>query len=662
MNDTDTPVGTFAVAGNPNSGKTTLFNRLTGLRQKVANYPGVTVEKKVGLCQAENRILELVDLPGTYSLSPRSEEERIAAEVVSGLHPDLPPIQGVLCVVDATNLERSLYLALQVLDSGVPAVVVLNMMDELAQRGGRLDVAGLSKLLAVPVFPVSALKGEGIGTLLSYLGQCPLRSRAGSAPRTGETLAASPSGGLCGDCHGCDHGKGPAPELTASAFSWSGGVAEAAKRQARAGRIHRQVLKSPVEPHSLTDRVDRFVLHPLWGPLLFLLVVLLVFQSIFTWAQPAMDGMDAMVSWLGTRLGNLCPPGLFRSFLVDGVVAGVGSVVVFLPQILILFFFIALLEHTGYMARSAMVMDRLMLKIGLQGKSFLPLISSYACAVPGIMATRTIEDRRDRIATIFIVPFMTCSARLPVYALLIGAFVPDLSLAGGWMGLRALVLLGLYGLGFLGALGTAWLLKSSLLKSGRTPFVMELPPYRLPSIRTILILMWDRARIFLKRAGTVILSVSIVLWFLASFPRPDAQKDIRRSFAGRVGVLVEPVIRPLGFDWRIGVGLLSAQAAREVMVSTLSTVYHVGGDGVDWAKGAAPERLRATLGRALSPLAAVSLMVYFVFAMQCTSTLAVARRETGGWKWPALMFTYMTALAYLASLAVFQLGRLAGWG
>ncbi|MGH7739590.1 MAG: ferrous iron transport protein B [bacterium] len=660
MNDVQSMPGVFAVAGNPNSGKTTLFNRLTGLRQKVGNYPGVTVEKKTGFVRSGDHFLELVDLPGTYSLSPRSEEERVAAEVVSGSRPDLPPLRAVLCVVDATNLERSLYLTLQVLEAKVPVVVVLNMMDELAARGGQVNVNKLSKLLGVPVFPISALKGDGLDDLKAHLEKL-------SRGIDGKTLyplterKPEKAGVLCGGCHGCGTSQCASVPVDSPDILADVNVPEAARRQARAGRIHRQVSEAPVKAHPLTNRIDRVVLHPVWGPLIFVLVVLLVFQSIFTWAQPAMDGMDQGVAWLGSLLANALPVGMFRSFLVDGVVEGVGAVLVFLPQILILFFFIAVLEHTGYMARAAMVMDRLMSSIGLQGKSFLPLISSYACAVPGIMATRTIENRRDRIATLFIAPFMTCSARLPVYILLIGAFVPDLPVVGKWIGLRTLTLLGLYVLGFLGALGTAALLKSTILRSGRVPFVMEVPPYRVPSVKTILILMWDRSLIFLKRAGTTILAVSVLMWFLVSFPRPDAQQDIRQSYAGRLGVMVEPVVKPLGFDWRIGVGLLSAQAAREVIISTLSTVYHVAKDkGTEGPEATAS--LTTTLQKDMTPLTAISLMVYFVFAMQCASTLAVVKRETGRWRWPFAMFTYMTALAYVSSLCVFQFGRWAGWG
>ncbi|MBN8218472.1 MAG: ferrous iron transport protein B, partial [Spirochaetes bacterium] len=432
-------------------------------------------------------------------------------------------------------------------------------------------------------------------------------------------------------------------------------VARSTARQNQAGRIHASVTKSRVNTHSLTDRLDRFVLHPVAGPLLFLAVVLVVFQSIFSGAKPAMDGLEWLFTGFGHLLQSWLPDNLLRSFLIDGVVSGVGAVVVFLPQILVLFFFIALLEHTGYMARAAMVMDRVMSGVGLQGKSFLPLVSSFACAVPGIMATRTIENRRDRIATLFIAPFMTCSARLPVYALLIGAFVPDRYFFHGLLGWKALTLLGLYFAGFAAAMATAALLKTTILKSDRMPFVMEVPPYRAPAIKTILLLMWDRSRMFLRRAGTIILGVNLLLWFLVSFPQPEAKASIRDSYAGKVGVYIEPAIKPLGFDWKIGVGLLSAQAAREVIVSTLATIYHV--EESDHSQG-----LRAVLQKEMTPLIALSLMIFFAFSLQCTSTLAVIRRETGHWGWPVLIFVYMNLLAYLSSLAVFQAGRALGFG
>jgi ferrous iron transport protein B len=611
----------LAVAGNPNSGKTTLFNRLTGLRQKVANYAGVTVERKSGTYLHGSMEVELIDLPGTYSLSPRSEEERVAAEVILGIHEGVPPVDGVLCVVDSTCLEKSLYLVMQIIETGMPVVVLLNMADELEMRGARIDTVQLAKLLDVPVLLMSAAKGTGLDEVKS----------------------------LIDEWHWTPRRHRPAQQLPVVPTA-----AQIVTRRHEVKRIAQAALKKDPRPHPWTDRIDRVVMHKLWGPLIFAVIVLVVFQSIFSWAQPGMDAIDAAVTAIGSFVRQRLPAGIFRSFLTDGVIAGVGSILVFLPQILIVFFFIGILEHSGYLARAALVMDRFMNRMGLQGKSFLPLVSSYACAVPGIMATRTIENKRDRLATILVAPFMTCSARLPVYTFLIAAFIPDRSVAGP-LGLRALTLLGLYAAGFAAAMLTAWALKSSILKSDKTPFFLEIPPYRRPLAKTIFLFMWDRAKIFLRRAGTTILFTTIILWALASFPRVDGKADLENSFAGRIGKVIEPVIQPLGFNWKIGVGLLSAQAAREVMVSSLATIYHVETEGDDTTQ------LQEAVKADLTPLAAVALMVFFAFAMQCMSTLAVARRETGGWKIPILMFVYMNAVAYAAALVVFQGGRALGF-
>jgi ferrous iron transport protein B len=610
----------LALAGNPNSGKTTLFNQLTGLRQKVANYAGVTVERKSGLYASGQRDIELIDLPGTYALSPRTEEERVASEVILGINKDVPRAQGLLCVVDSTCLEKSLYLALQIIETGIPTAVLLNFSDELALRGARIDVQMLSRLLEVPVVALSASRNEGLTEVRSLI--------------DGWDWKPLPNA----------HGQLPIVPT----------AAEITTRRLRAKQIARSVLRNPVGPHPWSDKIDNVVMHQAFGPLIFGAVVLAVFQAIFKGAQPLMNLIDDLFSQMGRFVHDVFPAGAFASFLADGVIAGVGSVIVFLPQILIVFFFIAILEHSGYLARAALVMDRFMSRVGLQGKSFLPLISSYACAVPGIMATRTIENRRDRLATILVAPFMTCSARLPVYAFLIAAFVPDRPLLGHVLGLRAATLLLLYALGFGAAMVTAWLLKSSILRSDRTPFFLEIPPYRLPLVKTIFLFMWDRAKVFLQRAGTIILSASIILWFLASFPRTNGEVVVENSFAGRIGKWMEPAIEPLGFNWKIGVGLLSAQAAREVMVSSLATIYNVESE-------TNTTDLQKAVRSDLTPLGAISLMIFFVFAMQCTSTLAVTRRETGSWKIPAAMFLYMNLWAYAAAFAVFQAGRALGF-
>lgn len=612
-----------AVAGNPNSGKTTLFNRLTGMRQKTANYPGVTVEKKLGRAHlGEGVEIALLDLPGTYALSPRSEEERVAAEVVLGVRPDVPELHGVLCVADASALEKSLPLALQVRQAGVRFALVLTMTDEMAARGGKIDAVKLSRKLGAPVVLVSSVTGEGLEALRELL-------------RSWARLPPSPR-----------PGRKPAPPS----------FREVLRLREQAALLAASSLARRPGRHVLTERIDAVLMHPVVGPLAFLAVMVTVFQSVFTWAVPLMDVVEAGVVRLGGMLSGILPAGLLRSFVVDGLVAGVGSVVVFLPQILILFLFIGFLEQSGYLARAAVVMDRFMRSMGLQGRSFLPLLSSYACAVPGILATRTIENRKDRLATIFVVPFMTCSARLPVYTLLIAAFVPDRPLFGPLLGLRAAVMIGLYALGLAAAVGTAWLLKSSILKADKTPFLMEIPPYRMPSLRTVALLLGDRALVFLRRAGTVILAVTVALWFLASFPRTESGNQIRESYAGALGRLVEPVIKPLGFDWKVGVGLVTSLAAREVIVATLATLYQVeeGEAGIE-------EGLRETLRRDWTPLSAIALMVFFVFALQCMSTVAVVRRETGGWKWPAAQFAYMLFLAYSASFLVVQVGRFLGF-
>lgn len=615
-----TKTRTLAIVGNPNCGKTTLFNVLTGLRQKVGNYPGVTVERKEGIFLHAGESTCLVDLPGIYSLSPQSEEQRIACEALAGSHKDFPALDGVIVVIDSTSFEKSLYLTLQIIETGFPAVVVLNMQDELALRGGSIDSARLSSLLKVPVLSISAVQGTGLEELKRIISEWP-ELKEGSTTRS----------------------IVPLPILE-----------EAVRRRKEAKRITQTVLKHALKPHPWSDRIDRYVMHKVWGPLIFVLIVATVFQSIFSWAEPLMNGVDAIFSSLATMVRQSTWAGALAPFLADGVIAGVGSVLVFLPQILIVFAFIAVLENTGYLARAALVMDKLMRKMGLQGKSFLPLISSYACAIPGIMATRTIESKRDRLATLFVAPFMTCSARLPVYALLISAFVPDRPILGNFFGWRAMTLLGLYLVGFMAAMLTALVLKSSILRSEPLPFVLEIPPYRWPQWRSVYLLLWERSKSFLEQAGTIILFVSVLMWFLVSFPKTNGEADVQNSYAGRLGHLIEPAIKPLGFDWKIGVGLISAQAAREVMVSTLATIERVDADDNN------PAPLREALQKDMTPLKAFSLMIFFALAMQCTSTLAVVKRETGSWKIPTYMFLYMNAVAYLASLAVYQGGKLFG--
>ena len=590
-----------AVIGPPNSGKTTLFNRLTGLRQKVANFPGVTVEQHTGVVElSDGRALQLIDLPGVYSLSPRSEDEQIAHDVLTGQRTDTPRPEAVLLVLDSTNLGRHLMLAAPILALGLPTLVILNMADDLRNRGGKLDLAALSKELGAPVALISARAGDGVDQVFDFL--------AGVMPK-------------------------PAPrELPV--------LQDVPKCRAWAGRVSGQAAYRAPIPPKWTRRLDSVFLHPIAGPLVFLVVVIAVFQTIFSIADPSKDAVDWLIGKSGNWIASALPDGLLKSLLVDGVWKGVGSVIVFLPQVLLLFLFIGILEDSGYLARAALIADRTMAKFGLQGKSFIPLLSAYACAVPAIMSTRTIENKRDRFATILIAPFMTCSARLPVYSLIIAAFIPGKQILGRFLSQRTAAMLGLYIMGFLAAVVTAKVLKSSILKSGRTPFLLEMPSYRWPTLNSLGLRLLDRSKVFLRRAGTIILLVTVILWISMNLPyshgKPPAPES---SLAGTIGRTFEPAIKPLGFNWKIGIGLITALAARETIIATLGTIY-----GMD------PESdklgLQTAIHHDLTPGGAFALLVFFAFAMQCISTIAVVRRETGGWKWPLLQFTYMSVLAY----------------
>ena len=613
-NETRSPL--IALIGPPNSGKTTLFNRLTGLRQKVANYPGVTVEKYVGQVQCDSeRNVELVDLPGVHGFSARTLDERVTRDVLEGQVEDLPAPDAVVLIVDCTRLESQLMLVEPVLKLEIPTLLVLNMWDELEERGGSLNELELADLLGVEVVKSNARVGLGVERVKEFLSQVEVRESGLPLPE--QVLSNVPRGV-------------PLPMI--DAFT--------ARRRHLDKVVDRASFVSP-GPAQSTNALDSVFLHRIWGPLVFLAVVVIVFQSIFTWAVPLMDGVDLLITASGEWLASRLSDGWFRSLVIDGVWAGVGSVVIFLPQILILFLFLGILEDSGYMARAAVIADRVMYKVGLQGRAFLPLLSGYACAIPAILAARTVEDERDRLATIFITPFMTCSARLPVYALLIAAFIPEGRLLGPFLGYRAAVLLGLYGLGIAAAVVTAFLLKRTLLRAQPGSFVMDLPSYRLPSARSIGLRLLDRSKIFLRRAGSIIFAVAIVLWVLTQLPRTDAGPPlIEDSALGRIGQVIEPTIEPLGFDWRIGVGLVTSLAAREVIVGTLGTIYGVE-DATDDSI-----TLQETLRRDLTLPAAIGLLVFFAFALQCMSTVAVMRRETGGWKWPILQFSYMLFLAY----------------
>ncbi len=603
---------TVALVGPPNAGKSTLFNALTGLRQKVANFPGVTVEHHTGITRLPNGVeVELIDLPGVYSLDPRTEDERITRDALLGEVEGIRKPDAILLILDSTNLGRHLMLAAPVLATGTPTIVVLNMADDLASRGGSVDTEKLASQLGVPVLLVSAARGEGVDTVRNFL--------------AGQFAVPKPV-------------ELPVLQDVPRCRQWSAKVGTHAEYR-------------PPAPPIWTRRLDGLFLHPIAGPLVFMALVVIVFQVMFTGAEPLMNGVEAMIASSGAWLATHLPDAWWRDLLIEGVWGGVGSVVVFLPQILLLFLFIGILEDSGYLARAALIADRTMAKVGLQGKSFIPLLSAYACAVPAIMATRTIENKRDRIATILIAPFMTCSARLPVYTLIIAAFLPEKPLLGPFLGTRAAAMLGLYLLGFLAAVATARALKSSILKSDRTPFLLEMPPYRWPTPRGIGLRLFDRALAFLKRAGTVILTVAVLLWVLAHLPLKDGKPPaIEDSVAGTVGRTVEPLIQPLGFNWKIGIGLITSLAAREVIVGTLGTIYGIEGEASEDSVG-----LQQALQKDLTLGGAVALLVFFAFAMQCMSTLAVVRRETGGWKWPILQFSYMSFLAYAGAAIAYWL-------
>ena len=605
---------TVVLIGPPNSGKSTLFNRLTGLRQKVANFPGVTVEQRMGLMAGVGRPdLTLIDLPGIYSLDPYSEDARVSIDVLRGRMVGTPKPDAVLLVMDSLHLPRQLMLAAPVLALGLPTLVLLNMSDLMESRGGKIDVLKLARELGAPVAQISAVKGTGLDAVPLFLHQH--ADRAAAKPLTLPVVGNA-----------------------ASAHSWAAQVSR------------RTGYRAPLSIEG-TRKIDNVLLHRIWGPLLFLAVVVGVFEVVFSIGQPLSDGFGYILAYLGNTVRPLLPEGWIQSLLLDGAWKGISSVLVFLPQILLLFLFIGVLEDSGYLSRAALIADRVMRTIGLNGKAFIPLLSAYACAVPAIMATRTIENKRDRLATILVTPFMTCSARLPVYMLLIAAFIPNIFYLHGFLGLRTIVMLGLYLAGFVAAMTTARLLNSSILRASDAPFILELPQYRMPTLRSLALRLVDRARIFLRQAGTIILCVTLALWVLAHLPVIQAAggaisaPQLADSLIGRLGHFIEPAIAPLGFNWKIGIGLLSSVLAREVMVSTMGTLY-----GAD--PGTQALSLQTALHHDMTLGGALALMIFFAFAMQCTSTMAVVKRETNSWKWPAVQFLYMLTLAWLAAFAV----------
>jgi len=738
---------TVALIGNPNTGKTTLFNALAGVRQRVGNYPGVTVEKKVGFTTHGGQRFRLIDLPGTYSLAPRSLDEMVTVDVLLGRRPDEPSPDVVLCIVDASNLERNLYLVSQALELGRPTVLALNMTDIAEQRGLKIDTSRMARRLGIRVVELQAHRRRGIAELKAALASAakdPPREAVSPLPPLFQQEVQRLSSELSGrqtSAAGGENGDAALPRylierllldtsgyLQKSLFQ-HGDRAPGDQLQAARRRLEKEGLTIPgvealeryrwvaemldgvasrpkrrLRTHS--DRIDRVLTHRVAGTLIFVVLMTVVFQSVFQWAVPAMDMIDVGVGAAADFVKVQMPAGTLRSLLVDGVMAGVGGVIVFLPQIFILFFFIAVLEDCGYMARAAYLMDKLMSRVGLSGKSFIPLLSSFACAVPGIMAARVIENRRDRLTTILVAPLMTCSARLPVYTVLIAAFIPQRSVLGGIVGLQGVTLATLYLLGIVTAVVVALVLKRTIFRGATPPFVMELPSYKWPSPTTVLARMLQRGWAFVRRAGTIILAVSIIVWAALYFPhdtetveapyqarraeltrqiaalppddprREDAREALgelqnqilsdysRQSILGRLGHWIEPGVRPLGWDWRIGCAVIASFPAREVVIATLGVIYNLGQDvSTDDAQGAT--KLEAALSHATwdgtdRPVynvpVALSIMIFFALCAQCASTLVVIRRETGSWRWSAFTFVYMTTLAYFGALVTYHVG------
>lgn len=688
------PEPLFALVGNPNCGKTTIFNALTGLRQKVANYPGVTVEKKVGECISQHgKKLRLIDLPGAYSLNARSPDEAVLRDVLLGRRADTPRPDRVICIADAANLERNLYLLTQVLELGLPVILVLNMIDVAEAREWRIDVPKLSALLGIPVIPMQATSGQGLIELKLAMSQSAPATPKWHSPPLPEPLKAELArsrGLLCeagavrteaalleplyliSDHDPSHYGIDAAhlerivdcrKALESSFPGWEDELVNA--RYAAISDLCGQVLKRPDHPGvTITDKLDAVFLHPIWGGLSMLAVMSVLFYLIFSLAQVPQGWIEGAFSALGNWVQSEMAPGDLRDLIVNGIIAGVAGVLVFLPQILILFFFIGLMEDTGYMSRIAFVVDRLMSTVGLNGKAFLPFLSSYACAVPGIMATRTIDSPKDRLITILIAPLASCSARLPVYGLLIPALLPA-HMASAWV--KAGLMLSMYAIGTFGAFFFAWLFNKTVMRGASSPMILEMPDYKLPALKGVLLHVWERANLFVKRAGTVILGLSILIWAASTYPKTPGADDstqLANSIAGRAGHLIEPLVKPLGYDWKIGIGLISSFAAREVFVNTMSVVYAVeSGDDED----VQPLRNRLAEerwpdGRPIySPLVCLSLMVFYVFAMQCVSTIAIVRRETNSWKWPLFQLGYLTGTAYLLALLVYQVGSWLGY-
>ena len=742
-----------ALVGNPNTGKSTLFNALAGMNVRTGNYPGVTIEKKLGRCDLGGQAIDLLDLPGTYSLAPRSPDELVAVEVLTDDLPHEPPVELIICVVNAMMLQRNLFLVSQLLELDKPVVIALNMIDSARARGVSIDVQRLSKQLGVPMICTSASKREGISELKNAIKRGLQHHGATSRDRVlpevfyqvrdgfRESLvshmnAAQPVG--AGDLTTADDSMGGSrlpesevprdprellpddyliermlldrggeserrllgrlgPDAAETLSSWRAKLAAEVgdpidmecnaryswARQKLAGVVG----EKPDGGASVTDWLDQVLTHRVWGLICFVLVMFLIFQSIYSFASWPMDRIDEATGAISDTITSLMAPGMLRSLITDGVIAGVGGVLIFLPQIALLFFFLALLEDCGYMARASFLVDRLMTAFGLSGKSFLPMMSSFACAVPGVMATRVIENRRDRFATIMVAPLMSCSARLPVYLLLIAAFIPATTYLGGFLSLPAIVLMSMYAVGVVVAIPVSLILKKTLLRGEVAPFVLELPEYKVPSIRVVLWRVWEASRAFVVRAGTLIFAASIVIWFAGYWPGDhsrqyelqarleaidpeDASREaiatelkserarlLEESTLGQIGHAIEPAVAPLGWDWKIGVGAVASFPAREVIIATLGTIYSLGGEEDEEGLIGAIRSSKYPDGTPVYSIpVALSIMVFFALCAQCMSTLLVIQRETNSWFWPALSFTYMTVLAYLGAMVTYQVG------
>ncbi len=682
----------IALVGNPNSGKTALFNILTGLNQKVTNYPGVTVERNTGGARLENSHVEVLDLPGTYSLVPESLDEAIVTEEFMNWAKDENKPDCIVSVVDATNLKRNLYLTTQFQDLGIPVVVALNMMDLAREKSIHIDCEKLKENLGVfSVIPVSARLGEGMEILKRSISKAfeskevvpyqfpipepvqnailPLQNWYRTHHQYSENLSRSLAirAATGGNTNGIAFPDQSQIDESRIELNKIGFPFESLEPTLRYHYLDQVVPDTdiPIDQKSRSEQTDKILTHPWGGPLIFLGILTFIFQAIFSWAALPMDLLDGGIATIGNWVSARLPDGLFRDLLVEGIVGGAGAILVFLPQILILIFFLTLLEDSGYMARVSIMMDKAMTKVGLHGRSVLPLISGYACAIPAVMSTRTIDSWKERLVTILVLPLMSCSARLPVYALMIGAFIPNTTVFG-YFGLQGLTMVFMYFLGTITALILSLVFSRWIKTERKNSFIMELPPYRVPLMRSVFQQVYSRGKLFVTDAGKIIMAISIVLWFLASFPKVDSgdQHTIHTSYAAKIGKTIEPVIAPLGFDWKIGLGLVTSFAAREVVVSTLATIYNVENgeeDIVSLSAAMKNDKDPITGENIFTPLVALSLMVFYVYAAQCMATFAIVKRETNTWKWPLIMIVYMTSLAYFGSLIVYQGGLMLGF-